>query len=138
MKNNIIRQARYIPVGYTPFVINFYFYIGLIAALLLRATLLAGFFSTNIAKLCWYFGIIGYMLFFMHRNRIAQRRSDVIKNLNLLNKIKSGKPLHKVDYEGLYYVLWSLSVSKERLNYLFIQIFSLIAVIIALIMDIYN
>ncbi|AKB85009.1 hypothetical protein MCMEM_0956 [Methanococcoides methylutens MM1] len=75
------------------------------------------------------------MAFFAHRYRIAKRRASVLNELELLDKIEKHETLTKKDIDGLKYIMWSLSVSKERLNYLIIIIFSMIAIMISIILD---
>ena len=82
-----------------------------------------------------YLGVLGYIWFFAHRCHIAKRRFGVIKDLNLLGKIQTQEPLTEKDFEGLNYIMWSISVSKERLNYLVILTFSTIAIILSLVLD---
>lgn len=75
------------------------------------------------------------LVFFAHRFRVSKRRTRVLKDLNLLQKIKTGQKLNDEDIKGLEYVLWSLSVSKEKQNYLIISVFSVIAIALSLAMD---
>ena len=124
-----------IPEGYSMATIKLYFWVGLISATMLRTILIADHYSDLLARVLWYLGIIGYIWFFAHRHHIAKRRFGVIKDLNLLGKIQAQEPLSKQDFEGLNYVMWSISVSKERLNYLVIFTFSVIAIIISLVLD---
>ena len=124
-----------IPGGYSMVVIKLYFWVGLISATLLRAILIADHYSDFIARALWYLGVLGYIWFFAHRYHIAKRRFGVIKDLNLLGKIQTQEPLTEKDFEGLNYIMWSLSVSKERLNYLVILTFSIIAIILSLVLD---
>ena len=116
-------------------VINLYFWIGMISAVLLRSIIIADHYSIFWGKAVWYIGVIGYLWFFTHRYHIAQRRFGVIKDLYLLEKIKSRQILSDQDLEGLEYLLWSLSVSKERINYLIISVFSIIAIVLSLSLD---
>jgi hypothetical protein len=111
-----------IPEGYSTAVIKLYFWIGLISATLLRAILIADHYSDFIARVLWYLGVLGYIWFFAHRYHIAK-------------KIQTQEPLTEKDFEGLNYIMWSLSVSKERLNYLVILTFSVIAIILSLVLD---
>jgi hypothetical protein len=59
----------------------------------------------------------------------------VIRDLNLLEKIRIRQKLSCQDFEGLEYLLWSLSVSKERANYYVIFLFSIIAIVLSLSLD---
>ena len=124
-----------IPPGYSMFVIKLFFWVGLISALLFRLVIIADHFSDFSARVLWYLGVFGYLFFFIHRYNIAKRRFNVIKELDILEKIQKRKTLTDTDYRALNYVLWSISVSKERLNYLIIFVFSIIAIIISLMLD---
>ena len=59
----------------------------------------------------------------------------MISDLGLLEKIDRREALTEEDFEGLNYVMWSLSVSKERMNYLVIFAFSVIAIVLSLALD---
>jgi hypothetical protein len=124
-----------IPKGYSMPVIKMYFWVGVVSAILFRTIIIADHYSGLAARVLWYAGVLGYLLFFSHRYYIAKSRVGVIKNLNLLEKIQTREPLQEKDFEGLNYIMWSLSVSKERLNYLVIFAFSIIAIILSLLLD---
>ncbi len=124
-----------IPKGYRMSVIKMYFWVGLISALLLRLVIIADHYGDFYARIFWYLGVLGYLWFFAHRYHIGTRRFGVIKDLELLEKIENREPLTEDDFEGLNYVMWSLSVSKERLNYLVIFTFSVIAILVSLVLD---
>jgi hypothetical protein len=124
-----------VPCGYGMHVINLYFWVGLVSAILLRGIIIADHYSVFWGKAIWYIGVTGYLWFFTHRYHIAKRRFSVVKDLNLLEKIRTRKNLSEKDLEGLEYILWSLSVSKERANYLVISVFSVIAIALSLSLD---
>lgn len=124
-----------IPHGYGMPVINLYFWIGLVSAILLRSIIIADHYSIFWGKAIWYLGITGYLWFFTHRYHVAKRRSGVIKDFELLEKVKTRQKLSEKDLEGIEYLLWSLSVSKERSNYLVISLFSIIAIALSLSLD---
>jgi hypothetical protein len=102
---------------------------------LLRLVIIADHYEDIYARVLWYLGVLGYLWFFAHRYHIGKRRYLVIKDLGLLEKIETRKPLTEEDFEGLNYVMWSISVSKERLNYLVIFAFSVIAIVLSLALD---
>ena len=124
-----------IPKGYRISVIKMYFWVGLISALLLRLVIIADHYGDVYARILWYLGVVGYLWFFAHRYHIGKRRLGVIRDLGLLEKIDRREALTEEDFEGLNYVMWSLSVSKERLNYLVIFAFSVIAIVLSLALD---
>jgi len=130
-----MEQKIEIPVGTTSFMIQAYFFLGILSAFSLRAILIANHYYPPLAKFFWYFGIIGYLIFFMHRYEIAQRRYRIIKKLDLLDKIEGCTALDPDVKKALKYVLWSVSISKERLNYMIISAFSVVAIAIALMLD---
>ncbi|AKB76926.1 hypothetical protein MSHOH_0443 [Methanosarcina horonobensis HB-1 = JCM 15518] len=116
-------------------VINLYFWVGLISAILLRSIIVADHYSIFWGKAIWYLGVAGYLWFFTHRYHIAKRRFGVIKDLNLFEKVRTRQKLSEKELEGLEYLLWSLSVSKERANYFVISVFSVIAIALSLSLD---
>ncbi|WP_440952126.1 hypothetical protein [Methanococcoides sp. FTZ1] len=124
-----------IPKGYSNRTIQLYFWVGLVSAIALRAIIIADYYNDYVARILFYLGVIGYMAFFAHRYRIAKRRAGVLNELELLNKIEKYETLTKEDIDGLKYIIWSLSVSKERLNYLIIIVFSMIAIMVSIILD---
>ena len=124
-----------IPRGYGMPVINMYFWIGLVSAILLRSIIIADHYSVFWGKTIWYIGVAGYLWFFTHRYHIAKRRFGVIKDLGLLEKVKTRQKLSEKELEGLEYLLWSLSVSKERANYWIISLFSVVAIALSLSLD---
>ena len=119
-----------IPKGYGNRTIQLYFWVGLVSAIALRAIIIADYYNGYVARMLFYLGVIGYMAFFAHRYRIAKRRANVLNKLELLEKIENHERLTKKDIDGLKYIIWSLSVSKERLNYLII-----IVLMISIILD---
>lgn len=124
-----------IPDGYSSLVIGLFFWIGILSALLFRMITIAEHYNPLLSKVLWYIGVLGYLLFFVHRYNIALRRYRVIQNLDLLKKIENRDSLNPTDFDGLRYVMWSISVSKERQNYIMISIFSIAALIVAAILD---
>lgn len=125
----------HIPRGYSLRRIRFYFWVGLVSAILLRLIIIADYYNGVMAKALFYLGVLGYLVFFAHRYHIATRRVGVLRNLELLAKVEEKRPLSDQDYEGLEYIMWSLSVSKERLNYLVIFAFSILAIAGSLVLD---
>lgn len=121
--------------GYSNRTIQLYFWVSLVSAIALRVIIIADYYNGHIARLLFYLGVIGYMAFFAHRYRIANRRAGVLNELELLDKIEKKEELTKKDIDGLKYIMWSLSVSKKRLKYLIIIVFSMIAIMISIILD---
>ncbi|MDP2217061.1 MAG: hypothetical protein Q8J68_07250 [Methanolobus sp.] len=125
----------YIPRANSLRTVQFYFWLGIISAIFIRMVIIADHYSGLMSKAFFYLGVIGYFVFFAHRYRIATRRVGVLNDLELLRKVEERRPLNENDYEGLEYIVRSISLSKERLNYLVIIVFSLIAIFLSLTLD---
>ncbi len=128
-------NSIHVPEAYGMKRIQFYFWVGMISAIFLRLIIIADYYNGILAKTLFYLGVLGYLVFFAHRYHIATRRVSVLKDMELLEKIENKTPLSDDDYRGLQYIMWSLSVSKERMNYLVIFAFSIIAIILSLALD---
>jgi hypothetical protein len=136
MKNSATAQGNIrVPQGFSSSTIKVYFWLGIMSALAFRLILIADHYNPLLGKAMFYLGVLGYMVFFAHRYRVSKRRLAVLEDLKLLEKLESGKELTEKDLEGLHYIIWSLSVSKERINYLIIFAFSVISIIISLLLD---
>ncbi|MBW1940704.1 MAG: hypothetical protein JRI28_04910, partial [Deltaproteobacteria bacterium] len=86
----------------------------------------------------WYFGIIGYIFFFLYRYFIAQKRKRVVDKNNLIAKLSKNEELSAKDREVTIYLLSSLTKSLENINYLFIVALSVIAVLFDIILTVYG
>jgi hypothetical protein len=82
----------------------------------------------------WYFGVIGYMLFFMYRYFISQRRKRTIAHSDIIEKIRDGVALSAEDREAALYLLKSVRASQEDWNYLAIFVLSIIAIALDLLL----
>ena len=112
-----------------------FFIIGLVATIAIRVVTVLIHVNPLYGKIAWYTGVVGFFLFFIYKFRINQKRSDVIKQKKLLDKISEKRPLDRHDYDLIGAILCSLTSRKERINYLFIFSLSAIAIILALYFD---
>ncbi|KXS42650.1 hypothetical protein HWN40_05745 [Methanolobus zinderi] len=135
MTESVSNLINNVPRGCSMRKIQFYFWLGLVSAVLLRLIIIADYYNGIMAKALFYLGVMGYLIFFAHRYHIATRRVGVLRNLELLKKVEERRTLSDKDYEGLEYIMWSLSVSKERMNYLVIFAFSILAIAGSLVLD---
>ncbi len=116
------------PQTVSPFVIYLFLVIGLLSAVAFRLLTIVNSFSPELLRPLWYFGVIGYILFFAFRYHISEKRKRTIRENRLLEKIEGSAPLGREEREQLAYVLSSIVKSKENINYLFIFALSLLAV----------
>jgi hypothetical protein len=104
------------------------FLIGLLSSLAFRAIIIFQKLCPGWVRPVWYFGVIGYMLFFMYRYAISQRRKRTIAQSEIIQKLNSGATLSSDDRQAALYLLNSISKSPEDWNYLAIFVLSLAAI----------
>ncbi len=112
-----------------------FFIVGLVATIAIRAVTVLIHVDPLYGKIAWYVGVMGFFLFFIYKFRVNQKRSDLIKQKKLLDRISQKGPLDGHDYDLIGAILCSLTSRKERINYLFIFSLSAIAIILALYFD---
>ncbi|MGV1100557.1 hypothetical protein ACUUL3_14270 [Thiovibrio sp. JS02] len=121
-----------------PFVIYLFLIIGLLSAVAFRLLTIVNTFYPALLRPLWYFGVIGYILFFAYRYHISEKRKKAIRENRLLEKIRAAAPLDREDRELIEYVLSSISKSKENINYLFIFALSIVAVAADILLALYG
>ncbi|MDD4956145.1 MAG: hypothetical protein PHH49_00540 [Candidatus Omnitrophica bacterium] len=117
-----------------PSVINLFFIIGILSALAFRALIIVNYMAPRYVRTVWYAGAIGYMLFFLYRFCITMRRKRVIKGRDIIRKVREGVPLSGEERKIAEFLLTSISRSREDLNYLFIFILSIVAIVADIIL----
>jgi len=110
-----------------PIIVGF-FVVGMLSSVAFRAIILFQKYSPNWVRPVWYFGVIGYMLFFMYRYYISLRRKRTIAQSGLMEKIRAGVALSAEDRDAALYLLNSVRKSQEDWNYLAIFILSIVAI----------
>ena|SRR5437867_12742400 len=115
-------------------VIVAFFLLGLLSSVAFRAIILLQKFNPGWVRPVWYFGVVGYMVFFMYRYRISLRRKSAIEGSSLIQKLRSGADLTGADREAALYLLTSIQKSREDWNYLAIFVLSLIAIALDLVL----
>ena len=116
-----------------PVIVGF-FLLGLLSSLAFRAIIFFQKYSPGWVRPVWYFGVIGYMLFFIYRYGISLRRKRTIAQGNLIEKIRAGETLSADDREATLYLLNSVRKSQEDWNYLAIFVLSLLAIALDLLL----
>jgi hypothetical protein len=114
-----------------PVIIGF-FVLGVLSSVAFRAIILLQKYNPAWVRPVWYFGAIGYVIFFMYRYGISQRRKRAISESGIIEKIRTGAVLSSEDRESTLYLLNSVSKSQEDWNYLAIFIMSLVTILLDL------
>lgn len=113
----------------------FYFWVGIIATFAYRVIIVLNFYSNTWVKISWYVGTIGFIVYYIHRFDIAKKRSRIILEHRLREKLDQPAKLDKSDHQALTYILDTLVSSKEKWNNYFIFILSGLALVIGVLLD---
>jgi len=111
-----------------------FFLLGLLSSVAFRAIILLQKYEPAWVRPVWYFGVLGYMLFFMYRYYISQRRKHAIAHSDIIEKIRSGATLNNDEREAALYLLKSVRASQEDWNYLAIFVLSIVAIALDLLL----
>jgi hypothetical protein len=105
-----------------------YFILGLSTAIAFRALIVFDHIQPTWVRPVWYFGVLGNFVFFFYRYRVSVRRKKAVREFHLIEKIQSGAALSAIDREVIVYILSSIKLSPENINYLIIFLFSFLAI----------
>lgn len=111
-----------------------FFLLGLLSSVAFRAIILLQKYEPAWVRPVWYFGVLGYMLFFMYRYYISQRRKHAIAHTQVIEKIRAGEVLNQDEREAALYLLKSVRASQEDWNYLAIFVLSIVAIALDLLL----
>ena len=104
--------------------------IGILSALAFRSLLILDQTLPSLVLPVWYFGVIGYFFFFLYRYWISAKRKRAIEEFRLIEKVEAGQCLQGQDREVLIYLLSSIKVSREHINYYTIFALSILAIMV--------
>jgi hypothetical protein len=110
------------------YVIYSFFVLGLLSAVAFRSIIVFQHLEPSWVRPVWYIGTIGYFLFFLYRYMITKKRKRTIEEYRLLEKLKANACLADEDREAVLYLLSSIKLSLEDINYALIFILSIIAI----------
>ncbi|MFH1519181.1 MAG: hypothetical protein ABIE75_01230 [Candidatus Omnitrophota bacterium] len=115
-----------------------FFVIGIIATIAIRVVTILIHLNPVYAKVAWYVGVSGFMMFFIYKFRVSQAKTKLIRQKGLREKITGRQQLANDDYDIIEGILCSLVSQKERVNYLFIFVLSALALLLAIYMDFFK
>jgi hypothetical protein len=116
------------------YVVYSFFLLGLLSAIAFRAIIIFQHLEPSWVRPVWYTGTSGYFLFFFYRYRITQKRKKAVGDFKLIEKIRANACLQDEDREVLLYLLSSIKLSMEGLNYAIIFALSVLAVLADLVL----
>ena len=108
------------------------FMVGVIATIAYRLVIILNHYSQFWVEVSWHIGTVGFIWYFAHRFNIENRRDQLIKKLNLVEKIQASQPFNAEDKTALLYILKSLGTSLAKWNYIAIFFFSGLAMAYAI------
>ncbi|GAB4406223.1 MAG: hypothetical protein OHK0032_01140 [Thermodesulfovibrionales bacterium] len=112
-----------------PSVIYCFFALGIVSAIAFRAIIVFQRLEPSWVRPVWYVGVIGYMVFFLYRYYISEKRKKAVENFQLIEKVKANACLNDEDREVVVYLLSSIRKSPENVNYFIIFLLSILAII---------
>ncbi len=121
------------PKPHSSFVRNLYFLIGIIATLAYRVIVVIN--DRNLVQLLWYIGTIGFIIYFLHRYQVSEKRSELISKNNLAQKVAATNDLNDDDKASLDYIFKTLTSTKEKWNSVIIFTSSFLALLVGLYFD---
>jgi hypothetical protein len=113
-----------------------FFILGLISAIAFRSIIIFQGIEPSWVRPVWYIGTVGYFLFFLYRYNISKKRKKAVEQFQLIEKLKANACLTGKDREVVLYLLSSIKLSLEDINYAIIFLLSILAVITDLIFTI--
>lgn len=114
---------------------DLFFWSGIIATFAYRIIVIVNNYSKFWAQISWYVGTVGFILYFIHRYQVSEKRARLIKDENLIKAVSQAKDLTPSQIAANEYILQTLLSTKEKWNYFFIFFMSVVAMIIGLYLD---
>ena len=114
----------------------FFFVVGIIATIAYRVIIVLNLYNPFLVKVSWYIGTIGFILYFGHRYDIARKRANLIKKYNLV-KIVDNSNVEDDEKQALHYLVQTTLTSKSRWNSATIFILTILALLVAIYIDIF-
>ena len=113
----------------------FFFWAGILATFCYRAIVVVNNYSHLWAQIFWYVGTIGFIIYFIHRYQISEKRTKLIKDYKLDEKIKISSDFSPDEKDVMKYIFNTLQSSKEKWNYYFIFASSAAALVLGFYLD---
>jgi len=120
------------------FITWLFFLIGLIATVAIRVVMVLDAYHPVYGKIAWYVGVAGFFIFFVYKFKVDIARSRLIQKEKLADKLHNKASLEEKDYRLLSSILCSLSSRKDLINYLFIFVSSMLALLLAVYVDLFK
>jgi hypothetical protein len=134
-QNNHCRACVQYPICRDSRLSWFLLFVGIIATITVRLVNIVLPVSVLAAKIFWYIGIAGFMIYFLIKFVQDKKLRDRIKGNDLELRLKNGQALTPDDYEFLRGVICRLKSQKEIINSFLIFFTSALALAWAIVQD---
>jgi len=114
-----------------------YFWIGIIATFGYRIIIVLNFFEPTWVKIAWYVGTIGFIVYFWSRFKVVKQFSSLIEKQQLVKAVEKAENISDDQRQALSHVIKTLETTRAQTNYVVIFILSALALIAAILLDIY-
>jgi uncharacterized membrane protein len=113
----------------------FFLFTGLIATIAVRVVNIAMDFSPFWAKVAWYIGILGFLVYFLYKYRQHRATRRVLVKSDIIQKLEKDSPLSLEESKFLSSILCGLRSRKDSTNYFFIFFTSALALLLGIYQD---
>lgn len=112
-----------------------FFWVGIIATFAYRVIIFFSDANPVLLKAAWYVGTVGFIVYFIHRYQISQRRAQAIQDFRLAEKVSTLTELSADEKAAMAYVFSTLRSTREKWNYVFIFVSSGAALLAGVYLD---
>jgi len=112
-----------------------FLFIGLLATIAIRAVNIVIDFNLLLAKVSWYIGIVGFLIYFLFQFRQRKRMRKFLIGSGIVQKLKKRDALSAEESDFLSSVLCGLRSRKDVINYFMIFSTSAVALLLGIYQD---
>ncbi len=123
-----------LPKTISPIWINGFFILGLLCNIAFRSLTIVSELSPELVRPVWYFGVVGYVIFFLFRYKISVKRRRAVQDFELIETLESEQEMTSEQRQAALYLLKSIIKSKENINYYAIFLLSTVAIIVDVVL----
>ncbi len=124
-----------LPKAHSHSVRLFFFWCGIMATFLYRMIVVLNNVGKVWVQVAWYAGTVGFLVYFIHRYQISERRAKAIREFDLEQKVANVPGLTPEDRQAMGYLFSTLQSSREKWNSIFIFVTSGMALVVGIILD---
>lgn len=124
-----------LPKAHSNTVRSLFFWCGIMATLLYRMIVVLNNVGKVWVQIAWYAGTVGFLVYFIHRYQISERRAKAIRDFGLERKVANVSGLSPEDRQAMGYLFSTLQSSREKWNSIFIFATSGLALVVGIILD---